>query len=268
MPMSTPALKILLELYEQRADLQEVYPEVRDGDFRRLIDWAAGASTQKWKDSSYAILQPYAEWYVKNLTGTPPSMRPPSWARLKQASSNSNNPMPVTLSVMQDESTTDINQHLVTLSMLVIEFGLRQIVELGTRDGASTLALLEAANRIGGHVMSIDIEPCDVARRKVAEAGFTSLWEFLQADDLKVEALQIPQEIDLLFIDTNHIYTQTIAELRKYGAHLKSGSWIALHDYVSFPGVARAVEEFIESLPNKAKFYPFLHQNGLALVRV
>jgi len=36
--MSTPALKILLELYEQRADLQEVYPEVRNGDFARLID--------------------------------------------------------------------------------------------------------------------------------------------------------------------------------------------------------------------------------------
>jgi len=90
----------------------------------------------------------------------------------------------------------------------------------------------------------------------------------LQADDLKVEALQIPQEIDLLFIDTNHIYAQAIAELRKYGAHLKSGSWVALHDYVSFLGVARAVDEFIVSLPSKARFYPFLHQNGLALLRV
>jgi len=265
--MSTPALKILLKLYEQRADLQELYPEVRNGDFARLIDWASGASTQEWKDSSYETLRRYAGWYVQNFTGTV-RQASTSWATLRQTSEKSANPMPVTLSVMQDESTTDINQHLVTLSMLVIEFGLRQIVELGTRDGASTLALLEAASRIGGHVMSIDIEPCEVAKRKVAEAGFASLWEFLQADDLKVKALQIPQEIDLLFIDTNHIYTQAIAELRKYGAHLKSGSWVALHDYVSFLGVARAIDEFIVSLPSKARFYPFLHQNGLALLRV
>jgi predicted O-methyltransferase YrrM len=259
------ALKVLLELYEQRADLREVYPEVRNGDFRRLIDWASGASTQKWKDLAHSILQPYADWYMQNSTGT---VGPTPWATLNQTSGRSANPIPVTLSVMQDDSSNDINQHLVTLSMLVIEFGLKQIVELGTRNGASTLALLEAASKIGGHVMSIDIEPCDVAKRRVAEAGFACLWEFLQADDLEVETVRIPETIDLLLIDTNHLYAQTIAELKKYGAHLKTGSWIALHDYVSFPGVARAVDEFVGSLAKKARFYPFLHKNGLSMVRM
>lgn len=267
------ALRVLLELYDRRVDLQEVFPEVRNGDSRRLIDWAAGASTRKWKDSSYETLAPYSAWYSHNYTGNWPALSPPAltdelWAALEKTSNKSANPIPVTLSVVRDRSAIDINLHLVTLSMLVIEFDLKQIVELGTADGSSTLALLEAARMIGGKVLSIDIEPCLDAKRKVEEAGLVPFWKFLETDDLEVEPNALPESIDLLVIDTNHVYAQTIAELKKYRAHLKDGSWIALHDYVSYPGVNRAVNEFIESLPRKPRFYPFLHQNGLALLRL
>jgi len=263
-------LQVLLKLYFERKDLQEVFPEVRNGDVRRLIDWASGVSTHKWEDSSHPILQPYADWYCQNAVGdwsiTPPEIT--SWLTIELTSRKSDNPIPFTLSVMQDESASDINQHLVTLAMLVMELGLRQIVELGTRDGSSTLALLEAAQKVNGHVLSIDIEPCEEAKQKIMQSGLAPYWTFIQADDVALESAQIPAIVDLLFIDTNHIYTQTIAELRKYGGHLRPGSWIALHDYASYPGVSRAVGEFLDSLPRKARFYPFVHQNGLALIRL
>jgi predicted O-methyltransferase YrrM len=262
-----PALAKLLEVYEQRPDLQESFPEVVSGDSRRLIDWAAGASGKQWTDGSQAALEPHATWYAEHFTGTPPHVSR-LLPTILRTSGESANPLPLTLAIMQEESTSDISHHLLILSLLVTEFGLKHIVELGTRNGHSTLALLEAVQQIGGKVMSVDIEPCLTARRRVAEAGLNTRWEFLHANDLELESAKILQPIDLLFIDTNHLYAQTIAELRKYLPYLTEGSWIALHDYTSFEGVNHAVDEFVRELPGKPTFYPFLNQNGFALIRL
>ena len=267
----TPALKILLEVYNQRPDLQEVYAEAWSGDYRRLIDWAAGVSTGKWKDASREALAGYSEWYSQNYTGTPPLTPTNStsfWNSLMAASEKSSNPMPITLGLMHNESARDISHHLVTLSMLIVENNLKEIVELGTRDGNSTLVMLEAASKIGGRVLSIDADPCLEAKRRVEQAGLTPFWRFFQSDDLDFDFSNVPANIDLLFIDTNHLYAQTINELRRYGGRVSRGCWIVLHDYASYPGVRVAVGEFIESLPQTPRLYQFVHQNGLALIKL
>jgi predicted O-methyltransferase YrrM len=262
------ALAALLKVYEERADLREVFPEARSGDYAQLIDWAAGVATKKWKDNSFASLQEYARWYSARFTGAP---RPPVavvWSDVERASEASGNPSSLTIEIMHDKSSADISYHLPVLSMLITEFGLKHIVELGVRTGNSTLVLLEAAQRIGGRVLSIDIDPCMEARNRVDKAGFGPLWKFLEGNDLEIRESDIIQPIDFLFIDSSHLYRHTVAELEKYSAYLRRGSWIAFHDYVSFPGVTRAVHEFVESLPHKPNFYPLVHQNGLGLIRL
>lgn len=260
------ALEKLLKLYRQRPDLQEVYPEAQRGDLGRLINWASGVAAHLWKDSSYEILRPHAPWYVHHRVHS--ATNTVEWEAITATSVCSANPLLATLAVMQDRTASDISNHLMTLSMLITEFGLAEIVELGTRDGNSTLAFLEAVLPLGGHVLSIDIEPCLDAKRRVREANLFSHWTFLQGDDMGLQPPAIPEKIDLLFIDTSHVYIHTIAELKKYSPYLKSGAWIALHDYVEFPGVSRAVHEFVEASGRKLHFYPFMHQNGLALLRV
>jgi predicted O-methyltransferase YrrM len=59
---------------------------------------------------------------------------------------------------------TDIHEHLATLFMLTVEFNLKRIVELGTKEGESTVALLQAAKQINGKVVSMDIDPCIKAK--------------------------------------------------------------------------------------------------------
>ena len=63
---------------------------------------------------------------------------------------------------------TDISEHLTTLSLLTRALGLKTVLELGTREGYSTIAFLEAAKAIGGTVTSVDIEPCPKAHERVA----------------------------------------------------------------------------------------------------
>lgn len=260
-------LDVLLRIYRQRKDLQEVYGETDSGDYRRLIDWACGVSNGKWVDSSYPQLRPHARWYHKHFTGTT-SSPPIPWPRIKTASEQAENSLRNAVDIQKGGQAEDISQHLVTLSLLVTEFRLKEIVELGTRMGSSTLALLEAANLIGGRVLSIDLDACGEAHQKVAESGLAHLWRFIQGSDVELPEDVIPAGIDLLFIDTSHLYEHTMQELRKYSPRVRPGGWIVFHDYISFAGVTRAVGEFLGSLPLRPRFYPYLHQNGLALIKL
>lgn len=260
------AMAVLMSLYASRPDLQEVYPEARQGNLGRLVNWATGVSHKGWNDSSYEVLKPWASSYAA-APSVPPESAPVPWATAWRTSQAAANALPVTFEVMQERGSADISNHLMTLCLLVREFGLKNIVELGTRDGNSTLALLEAGRGIDAHVTSVDVEPCLAAKRRVQGAGLLDYWTFVQADDMQLQPPQIPVTIDLLFVDTSHLYAPTLAELNKYSAYLRDGSWIALHDYVSFAGVNRAVHDFVTSNPFRVRFYSFMHQNGLALLR-
>jgi predicted O-methyltransferase YrrM len=266
MEAQTEPLQVLLDLYSSRPDLQEAYPEVSDKELQPLINWAANASRGVLQDSHREILQPYAGWYAEHASEFKP---PILWDAVKETCGLAENARPVSTAVRsRDNEDDDISEHLPILCMLVTEFELKEIVELGTRTGNSSLTLLAAAKSVGGRVLSMDIQPCELAQERVASAGLADHWTFRHADDLGVADSEIPDPIDLLFIDTWHTYNQLTAELKKYTPRLRPGSWIAIHDYVSFPGMTRAVRDWVASQPRSVRFYPFANQNGLALIRI
>jgi len=59
-------LAVLLEIYHLRSDLQTIYPEARDGDYRRLIDWAATKGITV--DPARVSLRPYGSYYALNTS--------------------------------------------------------------------------------------------------------------------------------------------------------------------------------------------------------
>ena len=265
------ALQVLLELYASRPDLQEAYPEVEENDVQALINWAANTSTGVSADLHRDVLNPYAAWYLAHTVYSRPQVL---WDVVRETCSIAENSSAIepSLSVngadALEPDVEDISEHLPILSMLVTEFRLKQILELGTRNGNSTLSLLAAAKAFGGKVFSIDIQPCELAQQRVVAAGLRDWWTFLHADDLGVPDSDIPEPTDLLFIDTRHTYNQLTAELKKYTPRLRADSWIAIHDYVSFPGMTKAVRDFIASRSGAVRFYPFANQSGLALMKL
>jgi predicted O-methyltransferase YrrM len=259
-------LQALLDLYSVRPDLQESYPEAANGELQLLINWAASAASGALEDSARPTLQLYSAWYAQHAFNYQPAI---AWDIVLETCSLSANAEAVTASVSSvDARDDDISEHLPLLSLLVTEFRLKQIVELGTRSGNSSLTLLAAAKSIGGKVLSMDIQPCELAQQRVASAGLGDWWTFRNVDDLRVPDSEIPEPIDLLFIDTWHTYNQLTAELKKYTPRLRPGSWIAIHDYVSFQGMTRAVRDWVASRPSSVRFYMFANQNGLALIRI
>jgi len=158
---------------------------------------------------------------------------------------------------------TDIHEHLQTLHMLTVELNLKNILELGTRTGESTIALLFAAKKLNGKVTSVDIDSCDIAKEKVNKLGLDANWHFIQHDDL---TLNWTEEVDHLFIDTSHTYDHTISEFKKFEPFVRKGGLITLHDIVSCPPVLDAINDFIMDRKD-IRFYKFFHNNGLGVLR-
>ncbi len=137
------------------------------------------------------------------------------------------------------------------------------VVELGTRGGMSTTALLAGVEAHGGTVWSVDI---DERSRGVADGN--PLWTFTQADSRDAKFAEYVKgqagEIDVLLIDTYHTRTQAKAELDVWHRYVKPGGTILMHDPESFPGVRRAAQEFADSKQWPITF--ILPCNGMAVI--
>lgn len=153
-----------------------------------------------------------------------------------------------------DES--DIQQHMP----LLFSHARGIVLELGVRYGTSTAALLAGVVMHGGHLVSVDLLDCSQAVPEHVQ------WTFVQADSLAVAEIlpQLPGGgIDVLFIDTDHTYGRTMAELSLWGPltrHL-----ILLHDTDSHPPVRQAVIDYCKI--NELMFWLLPGSNGLGLIQ-
>ena len=76
--------------------------------------------------------------------------------------------------------------------------------------------------------------------------------------------VELPEH-DLLFIDSEHTYTQLNAELTLHG-HLAQ-KYIVLHDTTLFPDLNRAVNEFLKQNKNFEIDKVFTDTPGLTILR-
>lgn len=117
-----------------------------------------------------------------------------------------------------------------------------RVIELGVRTGNSTVAFLAG---LGGHgnLWSVDVNEPDVPpwMRNLRN------WHFLRAASTSARAQEwAPSTVDVLFIDTDHSYETTLAELESYGPRVVPGGVILLHDthHADYPGVAAAAGDW------------------------
>lgn len=121
------------------------------------------------------------------------------------------------------------------------------VVECGVSVGNSTVAILAGLERAGhGRLWSYDIQTNDTSIENVEKSGLSHRWKFTQTDSLDAAAYWPENNVDLLFLDTDHEYENTRDELAEWSKKITRGGRILLHDTLSAPlGVGRAVREFI-----------------------
>jgi predicted O-methyltransferase YrrM len=122
---------------------------------------------------------------------------------------------------------SDIGQHLPYLHQRAKTA--KVALELGVRSGCSTAALLCGVEEADGLLWSVDI---DMPQGPACDWHDNPRWYFVQGDDMILAQTEgiLPDEVDLLFIDSSHRYAHTLSELTVYGLRVKVGGVILLHD--------------------------------------
>lgn len=119
--------------------------------------------------------------------------------------------------------------------------GAKTVVELGVGEGHSTIALLKGVAKSGSHLYSVDknLEVLPKVYKRIREAGLGNQinvyalhmpnWTLILEDDLELaERWNLP--IDLLFVDTSHMYQHTLDELEAYAPFMAENGAILIHD--------------------------------------
>jgi predicted O-methyltransferase YrrM len=180
---------------------------------------------------------------------------------------------------------SDISDHLNTIFFFTLNARPKLIVELGTRGGESTRALLSAASICDAILLSVDIKDCGLLNMPYRER-----WEFIKANDVEFgkqpfinwcQRRGIDAKIDVLFIDTSHIYEHTKKEIEVWSKYLSENGVMMFHDTNAGRGaysrtdgscglgrnnkrgVIRAIEEFVGQKYDENSFFSDLRNNFL-----
>lgn len=113
---------------------------------------------------------------------------------------------------------------------------MHNIGEIGMRGGTSTLAFLMGAAEVGGHVYSIDVNPCEHGLEVIRNAGLDHWHTFIHGDSTEKT---FPSCLDLLFIDGDHSYRGVSTDFFRHRPRMNPGGLILLHDTQSDPDVGR-----------------------------
>jgi len=168
---------------------------------------------------------------------------------------------------MNEESY--IHEHLSTINFIAREFNCQNVLEIGTGDGDSTIALASAMQTTGGIVTSLDIEYKGKTYDKIYDEGLGHKVNFLVQDSLK---FKVVGSFDFILVDGDHEFKTVKKEIEKYFAELQVGGFMVFHDTnnPAWEGTRQAVMNWL--LDNKdyfigLDFYEWFNCNGLLVIR-
>lgn len=197
-------------------------------------------------------------------------------------------------------SSSAIGDHICTIFADAIIQKPTLVVELGTRGGESTKALLSAAYYSKATVLSIDLSEQPAIE---LPSDLRKLWKFVQSDDIDFarnhfvdwcESNDIKPIIDFLFIDSSHLYDHTSKEIETWFKYLSKDAVVVFHDtnmadeyrrmnntighgWNNNRGVIKAIEDYFAKNFDESKVFVdiekkwlirnYPHSSGLTLLK-
>lgn len=102
-------------------------------------------------------------------------------------------------------------------------------MEIGVAYGMSLMVVGQFA-KPEVEIYGIDIQNWDLRKDNLEKMGFSERVNFIHGDSQE-EAILWRKPIDLLFIDGDHRYEGTVADLLSWIPHVKAGGRVIMHDY-------------------------------------
>ena len=136
--------------------------------------------------------------------------------------------------------------HLHFLYNQVREIRAINVIEISLGGGNSSMPFLLALKETGGMLTSIDIRPCDEARRYLDLLPETVNWRFLRTRSDEAVARQRESDPrDVLLIDGFHSYDQCRSDYFNYSPLVRQGGYILFHDSSTIQGVMDFTSELL-----------------------
>src|SRR5271166_752059 len=126
-------------------------------------------------------------------------------------------------------ASLDIRDRLWTQYWLVrMTVRCKIVVELGTRLGDSTRAILAACEDTGSKLYSFDIENVEATVSSISTEitdwpALQRNWIFETKDSVEAANTALSNSPDLIFIDTDHSFERTSAEIAAWSNRLRGG---------------------------------------------
>lgn len=172
------------------------------------------------------------------------------------------------------QQSVDMWEHMPVFVDAVKEINATRVIELGVRYGHSTIAWMYALQG-RGHLWSVDCSfpvpanPQGTPLERInlldpqGPLGVVDYWTFILGYDTWPSVLDIlPQkDVDIVFLDTNHVYEETLVELSLYYPRVRKGGRIYLHD-TALETTGNAVTPQ-PPYPVKTAMEEFCAENGL-----
>jgi predicted O-methyltransferase YrrM len=165
---------------------------------------------------------------------------------------------------------SDIAALLPYIYTSVVEFGAREALEFGVREGESSRALLLAMKKTGGRLVSVDLgEELDTTWHEQLGGEENGPWEVIIGDSQSVDLPDRPY--DFAFVDSGHTYECTWNELERLNKLIAGPKgMIMLHDWVPAKptfNVKGAVMDFLRQHRHWKLTDIQVRSNGLATLR-
>jgi predicted O-methyltransferase YrrM len=167
--------------------------------------------------------------------------------------------------------------HMPTLYLLSRYWCFGRVVEAGVGRGWSTASLLAGAIEGGSGLYSYDIHAetrTNALRALGMEEGdirIKGAWRFQAKRSIDAAADHPDGSVSLFFLDTTHLYKDTVKELKVWLPKIRPDGVIAGHDYYLHEhpdwreksGVKKAVDEFSAAHEKRFRLQVFPHDYGL-----
>jgi len=121
----------------------------------------------------------------------------------------------------------DSDRHVITLFSIALACKGKVYVELGVREGTTTLPILAAAHLNGGKLFSVDIEE----KSFKCPEQYCQSWKLIKRDAIEfLRNWDESMKIDFLYIDDWHAYEHVKKEFEYIDKYVGPSSIILVHD--------------------------------------
>jgi cephalosporin hydroxylase len=122
---------------------------------------------------------------------------------------------------------TDLGENIVKLHEISQTFSNSIFVDLGVREGFSSGILCDRSKELNNKIYGVDIDFSLLKSNLVQGQNY----EIIEGDSSTIgRDFEIPEGVDILFVDTLHVKEQVLCELYYWIDKLNTNSYIVFHD--------------------------------------